>query len=145
MVGNISFFENIFYWLWYYIKKIRIKGASPAETTASTIALVLKFFNFIFIFTVISIIIDYNIFLDIVPHAQESEGLIRMAIIPIALLIMYMDERRYLKKFHLFKERHEMQNEKQRNRSKAIFLIYLLVTIGTCVILPSLVTDYLLR
>lgn len=142
---KISFFENIFYWLWYYFQKVIPKEGMPSPMVACTVLSVFKVFNVFFILTITSVLIGYNIF-NILNFLIKSENRIVwiLVLLPVVLLIQHIDERLYQRKFDIIKDKIETLPVKLKYSKRLTFLIYLIFTLITSALVPCLSIKYLL-
>jgi hypothetical protein len=130
---NISFIENILYWLWYYGKKI--KAIAPWNG-AWIISCILTFLNLAFIPFIILNIMDckFNV-------------LLYLYIIIIAIYMIKYNSKKYCtikdKRTNIMvwddnhcilTEKYDNMSNKQRRKHKRIFIIYVVSTIAVTVV-----------
>jgi hypothetical protein len=133
--SNISFFENIIYWLWHYSMKNRVRFPwSVAQAIVST----LKFFNLSFaVFVVLNLI---NIF-----HVNYWNLIVLFPIIWTFDMIVYKSQKYCIEKnkqgeiwdekYCILDDKYNNISPKERKEHKNTFFIYLFITIITSVIL----------
>jgi hypothetical protein len=130
---EIYFFENIYYWLWLYNRKM---DAMAPWNVAWCIVCVLKFLNLALIPFIILNIIGY-------------ESYLVMFIYPVILIIDYFkypaqkycikkDKHGYIawnqNKYCILSEKYNNMSYEQRRKHKRIFIIYVVSTIAVTVV-----------
>jgi hypothetical protein len=130
--SKISFFENIFYWLWHYSKKIypKTRGSFPHYGASLNVSL-LKLLN------IYSILFPASIFFNMIEiyALKISETDILKIILCIYPVLFIADDKLYLQKRHIIKEKYNGLSEDKKENYRKIFIVYLIVTITISMIL----------
>ena len=139
---EISFFENIIYWLW--VHSVKTKALFP-WTFAQVLGSTLKYCNLETIVIILASIIDIAI--DIAIFQDLYQLLITIMLWPVILLydgIKYSDKKYCVKKFKystildeeycILQDRYDGMSEKQLQKYKKTFLVYLFITITAALV-----------
>lgn len=135
---KLSFFENIYYWIWYYIPNFKY-GHHPTPALACTFLSVLKSLNFFWILILLSAILKNNIAISLF---GDSKIWIILGSLIMAYFLVRNDEKRYEERFEIITEKMEILTQKERNIKRVIFFVYTIVSLAVCGLADTLVAQY---
>jgi|GEM_PF-2733601 len=133
--GNISFFENVFYWLWFYFNKINNPGRPPSHA-ACIFTSVVKELNVVFL---------AMLTLSVVKDTLLQVDTWMIILLFLFIVIYFVDERLYLKRFTEIKDRFSGLTKDSIQKKKRMFFIYLLITIISSMMIPWLYSSYVIK
>jgi len=135
---KISFFENIYYWIWYYIPKSKYSH-HPPPALACTFLSVLKTLNFFWIIMFLSAVLKSNILKDFL--GDEKVWLI-LGSLGIGYFLIRNDEKKYEQRFEVISKKIETLSMAQRNKKRIIFFVYIVLSIVIWSSAPTMVSFY---
>lgn len=139
--SKITFFENIYYWLWFGLEKIIPKKGIEPSGAAATFFSVFRMLNVFFLLIGASALFKLNIIMSFLQ--TKDRIIIASVIIPIVLLLIWYDERKYQKQLSTIIAKYNGLQKKERLKKLVIFFIYLAFTAFTCSLFPWLTSFYL--
>lgn len=136
---KITFFENIYYWLWLCMDKVIPKRGMDPPIAAAGLFSVFRALNIFVIIAVASILVKMNILTLLLQGRID----VIVGLIIFALLLMWYDERKYQRWIYVIVEKYEKIDKTERRNKMHVFLIYIIITISTACMLPWLSSFYL--
>lgn len=135
---SLSFFENIYYWIWYYIPNFKY-GHHPTPALACTFLSVLKSLNFFWILMLLGAILRNNILITLF---GDSRVYIILGSLSVAYLLVRNDEKRYEERFDIISAKMEILTPRERNIKRLIFVVYVIISLAVWGLADTLVAQY---
>lgn len=137
--AKLTFFENIFYWLYYYLPKKSKYWHHPPEGLGCTFLSTLKILNTFWLIMLLSAILKNNIFTTFLGEARFG---IILGGLAFGFFLIRNDEKNYEQRADAIVQKGELLDKKERLKKKIIFFIYILTSLGLYYFVPSMVESY---
>lgn len=129
-MNKLTFFENIYYWIWKYIP--RIKGSMYPAIEASSVLTLFKVFNIFIGFGLVNTYFDSTAFIKATGH--YSIIYLAGVYFIIFLILDKYNMKRYDRQCATIVEKMRSLSHRQRIRKKKVFLSYVIITL-VCTVL----------
>lgn len=131
---KLTFFENIYYWIWCCMPKPRENGMDPT-TVASFLLNLLKTFNGIFIIFLIQIFLPSKLLKFLF---GEYNWLLTIILFGILGLVLFIRDAGYDKRVNSISEKVKILTPKVKMQKMFIFILYVILSILLMFLIPSI-------
>lgn len=138
---KLTFFENIYYWLWYIAPNQSKNWNGTKANFSCMICTVLRILNIFWIIGFISYMLNINILKIILAEKTNRVGIL-ITIVPIFIILIWYDLKNFQNRADIIAEKGEQLDKKERLKKKIIFFLYILISLGLYYFVPTMVESY---